>query len=354
VLAKQIMSAFEELSQDCRWFNRRYVGRPIFIIGAGPQLSSISPTTFRRLEAEVTIGVNWTTYKLSPTFFLSAYIHHVMIAQLTAPESILLHMRPAYKPPLIPGIIPLKRKRFEPGLDTLSQEFVPPEPTLSTRNNVALAATHFAHILGAGCIIYVGVEQRNKVHFFHSEPDTTNRIRAGIDRVYSTPMTDPEHPYATHSKLVRLLGTSANELEQAPFYKQDHVGTFKAYFDILRARGCRIISTVESSVTVDAGAEYQPLEAVLDQSAATEVIESMRRERECLVATANQNLEAYRAEARKREEALEAYRTAARERDEALAVAAENLEAYQTIDRQYHQLTRRLRWFPLSLLIPRA
>ena len=48
-------------------------------------------------------------------------------------------------------------------------------------------------------------------------------------------------------------------------------------------------------------------EAVLDQSAATEVIESMRRERECLVATANQNLEAYRAEARKREEALEAY-----------------------------------------------
>jgi ABC-type Na+ efflux pump permease subunit len=149
-------------------------------------------------------------------------------------------------------------------------------------------------------------------------------------------------------------------------------------------------------LTVDAGAEYQPLEAVLDQSAATEVIESMRRERECLVATANQNLEAYRAEARKREEALEAYRTAARERDETLAVAAENLKAYraearereealavaaenleayriaaqerdqesavaraslkayQTIDRQYHQLTRRLRWFPLSLLIPRA
>ena len=39
-------------------------------------------------------------------------------------------------------------------------------------------------------------------------------------------------------------------------------------------------------------------EAVLDQSAATEVIESMRRERDSLVATANQNLEAYRAEAR--------------------------------------------------------
>ena len=92
--------------------------------------------------------MNWTTYKLSPTFFLSAYIHHVMIAQLTAPESILLHMRPAYKPPLIPGIIPLKRKCFEPGLHTLAQEFVPPEPTLSTLNNVALAATHFAHILG--------------------------------------------------------------------------------------------------------------------------------------------------------------------------------------------------------------
>ena len=31
-------------------------------------------------------------------------------------------------------------------------------------------------------------------------------------------------------------------------------------------------------------------EAVLDQSAATEVIESMRRERDSLVATANQNL----------------------------------------------------------------
>jgi hypothetical protein len=55
----------------------------------------------------------------------------------------------------------------------------------------------------------------------------------------------------------------------------------------------------------------------------------MRRERECLVATANQNLEAYRAEARKREEALEAYRTAAREWDETLAVAAENLEVVE-------------------------
>ncbi len=112
-----------------------------------------------------------------------------------------------------------------------------------------------------------------------------------------------------------------------------------------------------------------------EREEALEAYRTAARERDESLAVAAENLKAYRAEAREREEALEAYRTASRERDESLAVAAENLaayriaaqerdqesavaqanlNAYQKIDQQYHRLTRRLRWFPLSLLIPRA
>src|SRR5262245_47647202 len=108
--------------------NGRHRDQTVFVIGAGPQLHHLEPSLLRALETRVTIGLNRTTYKLGLTYFLSAYISEVLIAQMRAgTDTTFLHMRPLYKTPLGAGIIALKRRRYEFGTN-LPDTFSQPEP----------------------------------------------------------------------------------------------------------------------------------------------------------------------------------------------------------------------------------
>lgn len=242
--------------------NGRHRGETIFVIGAGPQLAHIPERELKELESRTTIGVNMTFYKLAPTYFLSAYIGQVILARQQVPQSTLIHMRPVYKPPLVPGTVTVQRKHFDPAVG-LTNRFSGRRPTLFTKRNVALGATHLAYILGARQIAYIGVEQRNQLHFWHFDEALRDAILDEIVILRDVPYLTIDHPYDTYENLVTLLKSTHEECRLEPFYKDSHEGTFRDYFGCLQDAGVQVLTTDPDSVVRDAGASYVPLSDLL-------------------------------------------------------------------------------------------
>jgi hypothetical protein len=157
--------------------------------------------------------------------------------------------------------MPLKRQLFDPA-NGLTDRFRAPEPILFTKRNVALGATHLAHILGARRIAYLGVEQRIQLHFWHLRPEIIPVMREDLEILRDVPFLTIDHPYATYEGAVAKIARTACECMK-PFHGESHEETFREYFEILRAKGVEIVSTVADSVVCDAGAEFIPLSELL-------------------------------------------------------------------------------------------
>lgn len=258
--------------------NGRHEGETVFITGAGPQLAKLSREEVRALERSITIGVNLTQYVVRPTYFLSAYLEHVELARHRSPDSVLIHMRPEYAPPLRPYILAMKRHQFEPG-EKLPDALDPAEPTLFTRFNVILGATHLAYVMGAARIVYVGVEQRNAVHFYSVDARLRDQIRADLDLLPPHHGDATDHPYFIHDRLKDRLSQSNETLSARPFYQDDHTPTFAAYFKQLREDGLEICTTTADSVIRDAGGTPTDLSAMLAGRSGTGLSRFFRRRR---------------------------------------------------------------------------
>lgn len=241
--------------------NERHAGQTVFVLGSGPQLAAITRSQRRKLESRISIAVNKVFYLVKPTYFLSAYIGEVMLAARRIPDSTLLHMRRVYEPPLIPGILPLKRDMFSEQLG-LPPRFVEPEPVLFTKFNVALAATHLAFILGAARIVYVGVEQRDQLHFYNFDERIRRRIRADIISRGDPPILCIDHPYSSMANALAAIDRPMDDCRR-PFAR-DHRPTFAEYFRILRGNGVDVIATERESIVADADARVLSLDAALD------------------------------------------------------------------------------------------
>ena len=241
--------------------NDRHAGNTVFVVGAGPQLAGVSPEHLRQLESQPVIAVNKVFYRLRPRYFLSAYIGEIMLAIRRIPDATLLHMRPTVEAPLLSGITTVRRMIFEPGM-SLPRQFEAEHPTLLTRMNVALAATHLAYIMGAGRIVYLGVEQRNQLHFWHFDDHCRRLIRDDLVSRGDPDMLRIDHTYASLPNDLEALDRPAEDCMK-PFYSVDHTPTFAAYFDILRRDGVDIVATTAESVVADAGARVVPLDAIL-------------------------------------------------------------------------------------------
>ena len=249
-------------SDSCIYgLNDRHVGTTVFVVGAGPQLAAVGAEQLRQLEAQPVIAVNKVFYRLRPRYFLSAYIGELMLALRRIPEATLLHMRLTYSAPLLPGISALRRMIFNPG-DAIPRRFDAEQPTLLTRKNVALAATHLAYIMGAKRIVYLGVEQRNQLHFWHFDDDCRRLIRDDIVSRGDSDILRSDHPYASLAHDLEALDRPAADCMK-PFYEVDHTPTFSAYFDILRENGVDVVATTAESVVADAGARVMALDDVL-------------------------------------------------------------------------------------------
>ena len=242
--------------------NDRHVGETIFVVGSGPQLAHLRDDQVRALEARITIAVNKVFYRLRPTYFLSAYVGEMLLAQRRIPGSTLIHMRPVFEPPLVDGVMPLRRRHFDPAVG-LSRRLEAPEPIIATKQNVALGCTHLAYVMGASRIVYVGVEQRNLFHFYNFDEGLRQTLRADLIERGDPPILAIDHPQASLANDLTQVDRPTSELLQ-PFYSVDHTPTFAGYFDVLRTAGVPVVATTQESVVADAGAEVRGLDEILD------------------------------------------------------------------------------------------
>jgi len=245
-----------------RLLDDRHVGETVFVVGSGPQLATVRGRALERLQSLTTIAVNKVFFRLNTTYFLSAYVGEIMLAARRAPATTLLHMRPVLAAALVPGAVPLRRDLFEPGMD-LPRRLDPACPTLLTRFNVALGATHLAYALGARRIAFVGVEQRNQLHFWNFDEDARLEIRAALVERGDPDLLRIDHPYASLAHDLAAVDRSHDDCLR-PFYTVDHTPTFRAYFEILARNGVDVVATTAESVVADAGARVARLEDVLD------------------------------------------------------------------------------------------
>jgi hypothetical protein len=241
--------------------NDRHAGATVFVIGAGPQLGLLDERHIKALESNVTIAVNKTFYRLRPTYFLSAYIGEIMLAVRRAPRATHLHMRPSKAPPLIPGIRAIRRRDFQPDVG-LPRRIDPVDPVLDTKFNVALGATHLAYVMGAARVVFVGVEQRNLLHFWHTHPALRDQIRADVLKRGDPDILRIDHPHASLTNDLAALDRSPEDCMR-PFFHIDHTPTFATYFRILGAAGVDVVSTAAESVVADAGARVAGLDEML-------------------------------------------------------------------------------------------
>lgn len=239
----------------------RHADQTIFVVGSGPQLAAVGPAALDRLQALTTIAVNKVFFRLRPTYFLSAYVGEMMLAARRIPDATLLHMRRVLEPALVPGIIPLLRDVFEPGMD-LPRRLDPARPTLLTRRNVALGATHLAYVLGARRLVFIGVEQRNQLHFWNFDEEARLEIRAALVDRGDPELLRLDHSYASLARDLAAIDRTREDCMQ-PFFRVDHTPSFRAYFDILARNGVEVIATTPESVVADAGARIIPLDEIL-------------------------------------------------------------------------------------------
>lgn len=241
--------------------NDREAGSTVFIIGAGPQLARLPGPVLDELSRRPNICVNLTQYKVTPRYFLSAYIDHHILARARSDQAVHLHMRPVDEPALLDFILPLQRRRFQPG-DRLHRRLGPETPFVYTMRNVALGATHLAFILGARRIAFVGVEQENSAHFYDYDDKSRRLIERDLEILKQFPDIGRDHAYSAYDLIRAALQTPREDLEAQPF-RERHTAIFAEFLEQLAAADVAIYSTVEESVLSAAGAPYLPVEDCL-------------------------------------------------------------------------------------------
>ncbi|CAD5937887.1 hypothetical protein [Planktothrix agardhii] len=242
-------------------------GKTLFIIGAGPQLNLLSDEQINFLENQAAIGVNRVQYKIKTRYFISAYPSEILLAKKMLPASIFIHVRPISES-IFPDsdVITIKREIFNKDIG-LNCFLSSSNPIIYTKFNVALAATHLAFILGAYMIVYIGVEQRNAIHYYDEDMTVKSQIKKDfIFLEKHDPILNIDHPYATYKNLVLDLEKNIDDLSSSPFYTIDHTDTFREYFKFMRKYGLEIYTTKRDSVVFDAGAIYKSIEDFLVDS----------------------------------------------------------------------------------------
>jgi len=242
-------------------------GETVYVVGSGPSLGRLQPEWRAQLAKCLSIGLNRSTYLVPTHYFTSAYISECLLARMQEPAATCINLRPVLTTPLVEGILTAKRVYSEEA-QVLAQKFNFDEPTVFTRNNVMFAATHLALIMGAKRICYVGIEQRNGLHFFNGDDECRERMFNDLIQVITEnkSILGLDHPYERAYEMLRRLFESPRDLATRPFYDIDHTDLLARWHAFARdSMGVTIVSTVADSVAGDAGIPYQPLAHAIEQ-----------------------------------------------------------------------------------------
>ena len=118
--------------------------------------------------------------------------------------------------------------------------------------------------MGAKRIVYIGFNQRNRLHFYDLIDDMKKTLRDNISKVKKKHegkkrMEEVNNDY--NMFLEHML--PPEQLKKTAFFKPDMTNSFKIMFKTFKENGVEIISTEKDSKLVDTGATYMSIDDVL-------------------------------------------------------------------------------------------
>ena len=164
--------------------------------------------------------------------------------------------------PVVPGTLAIWKRPYDEERG-LPRRLYGDRPTLYTRRNAALPATHLALVMGAKRIVYIGLEQRTNLRFFDTDDALKQRMVEDLTWAHAKGYYDIGHPDSTYEAHVAELLRPVEELATEPYWHVDHTPLFRSFFAELERYGVEPIATSENSVIYNAGARYVPLDEAL-------------------------------------------------------------------------------------------
>jgi hypothetical protein len=189
------------------------------------------------------------------------------MARLERPSITAINIRPVLQPPLVEGILTVRRV-YAATPERVERRFEFDRPTVYTRNNAMFAATHLGLIMGAAKICYIGVEQRNALHYYNMVDEYKKEMFKHLNFIINehAELLGLDHPYENPYEMFRRLFESPKELAERQFYEIDHTQYLAQWLALARDRmGTTSVSAVADSVVCDAGAPHQPLAHVVER-----------------------------------------------------------------------------------------
>jgi len=250
---------------------KQHVGETVFIIGAGPQLLFLTQPQMQQLSGSTAIGLNMVPYRIPTKYFLSSYVAMGVFAECEYErreyKALLLHLCCSKGMRSFGNLTPIGKRQYQ---GFLERDFRGGSH-VRTSKNVALAATHLAHIMGANRIVYVGVEQNDWRHFYQYLPDVHLRAVADVEKTLRSGTDLAKHLTRRWQDyrdryLKQFALRNGNE---PPRRNWGRDGIFAEYITTLQERGVDVIATMWDSTPRRAGARYVPLVKILHEERQT-------------------------------------------------------------------------------------
>lgn len=247
-------------------FNNRHLGETVFILGNGEELSKLTKNQIETLKKHTTIGVNYSNIILPSTYMISGHFSHILYAKefldISNTKAIFFQgVRDGIEKFKIEKIIPITTKYFFNDLDIeIPRVFKDNGGYLIGSSNVLLSATNLAYVMGAKRIIFIGFNQRNRVHFYDCNSEMKDTLRENIKKIREK---YPENEFPRMSEINHDFEMFQNHmlpidvLRKTSFFLPDILPAIKKLFETLLNNGVEIISTESDSKLVDGGAKYE-------------------------------------------------------------------------------------------------
>jgi uncharacterized Rossmann fold enzyme len=253
-------------------FNNRHEGETIYILGNGEELGQLTKEQLDALSNHTTIGVNYAHLIHTPTYMITGHFSHILYAQNFADidnitslfyqgdKSIMNEFKDDLK-----KLTPLEPKYFLNNKSIkIPRLITDKENYLIGASNIALSSSNLAYVMGAKKIVYIGFDQRNRLHFYDTNDDMKKELKENIDKINSK-YRDSDELKDINRDYSKFLDNMLppEKLRETHFFSPDISGCLKKMFDTFKGDGVEVISTKLDSKFVDNGATHIPLDELL-------------------------------------------------------------------------------------------
>ena len=266
------MGKLEKKKMILENFNDKHLNDTIFITGDGAQLSYLTKEQIKKIEKKITISVNYSHLVYNPTYWIGGHILHTLFSiNFCDPATIKFFQKSTIEEHsewIMDGgdenkSIPILCSY---DINKISRIIKGDGPIFGC-TNIGLAATSLAYMMGAKKIIYLGLDQKSLLHFYDANISYKEKMITGFE--------DIKHKYKYKEKLEydhgmgeisMIIEKMKNNDKPASIGMQDYYNSnreiFTTCFNKFKQDGIDIISTVENSILVEAGAKFIKLDDV--------------------------------------------------------------------------------------------